>query len=78
MDPSLRDEPRISEILLRCMHIALLCVQIYPEDRPTMSDVLMMLRCESMALPVPRAPPSDPSPDGSDEEGSTSTSYRSA
>ncbi|CAM0150367.1 unnamed protein product [Urochloa decumbens] len=54
IDASLHDEPRINEIL-RCMHIALLCVELEQADRPTMSDVLMMLKCESMALPVPRS-----------------------
>jgi interleukin-1 receptor-associated kinase 1 len=73
VDPSLRDEPRISEIL-RCIQIAVLCVQSDPEDRPTMSDVLMMLKCDSMAVPVPREYklPAD----GSEAEGSTS--HRSA
>ncbi|RCV39438.1 hypothetical protein SETIT_8G224800v2 [Setaria italica] len=65
MDASLRDEPRISEIL-RCMQIALLCVQFDRADRPSMSDVLMMLKCEGMALPVPRAP-SDTSRQGADD-----------
>lgn len=36
VDPSLHDEPRLSEIL-RCIQIALLCVQDSWE-RPTMSD----------------------------------------
>ncbi|TVU23634.1 hypothetical protein EJB05_26010 [Eragrostis curvula] len=55
IDPLLHDEPRISDIL-RCIQIALLCVQDKPECRPTMSDVLIMLKCESMTLPVPRPP----------------------
>lgn len=55
IDPSLKDEPQISDIL-RCIQIALLCVQGKWEDRPSMSDVLIMLKCESMTLPVPRPP----------------------
>lgn len=52
IDGSLRDDPQISKIL-RCLQIALLCVQLNRADRPTMSDVLMMLKCESMILPMP-------------------------
>lgn len=52
IDGSLRDDPRMSKIL-RCLQIALLCVQQTRVDRPTMSDVLMMLKCESMILPMP-------------------------
>jgi len=50
IDASLRNDPQINEIL-RCMHIALLCVQPDWADRPTMSDVLMMLKCQSIILP---------------------------
>jgi interleukin-1 receptor-associated kinase 1 len=75
VDPSLRDEPRISEIL-RCIQIAVLCVQSDPEDRPTMSDVLMMLKCDSMAVPVPVPREYKLPADGSEAEGSTS--HRSA
>ncbi|XP_066338562.1 receptor-like serine/threonine-protein kinase SD1-8 isoform X2 [Miscanthus floridulus] len=82
IDPSLSDESRIVEIL-RCIQIALLCVQFNRADRPTMSDVLMMLKFESMTLPVPR-PHEDPwsyrvrgwSED--DIETATSTSYTGA
>ncbi|TKY66645.1 G-type lectin S-receptor serine/threonine-protein kinase SD1-1 [Spatholobus suberectus] len=28
---------------LRCIHVSLLCVQKYPEDRPTMTTVILML-----------------------------------
>ncbi|WVZ49994.1 hypothetical protein U9M48_001295, partial [Paspalum notatum var. saurae] len=54
IDPSLRADSRIREIL-RCLQIAMLCVQENRADRPTMAEVLMMLTCESMsmALPVP-------------------------
>ena len=54
IDASLLEEPQISEIL-RCTQIAMLCVQSKRADRPTMSDVLMMLKCKSMVLPVPKA-----------------------
>ncbi|KAG2563992.1 hypothetical protein PVAP13_8KG341802 [Panicum virgatum] len=38
IDASLRNDPQINEIL-RCMHIALLCVQPDWADRPTMSEM---------------------------------------
>lgn len=40
---------------LRCIHIGLLCVQQHPEDRPSMSTVVVMLSSES-ALPQPMEP----------------------
>lgn len=51
IDPSLRGDPQISKIV-RCLQIALLCIQPRRVDRPTMSDVVMMLNCESMILPA--------------------------
>ncbi|CAD6252772.1 unnamed protein product [Miscanthus lutarioriparius] len=52
---SLHDEPQMNSIL-RCIQIALLCVQRNWADRPTMADVLFMLKCETMTLPVPGPP----------------------
>ncbi|MED6115018.1 hypothetical protein PIB30_086138 [Stylosanthes scabra] len=40
---------------LRCIQIGLLCVQQHPEDRPSMSNVVMMLGSE-VALPQPKEP----------------------
>jgi len=40
---------------LRCIHISLLCVQQHPEDRPSMSTVVVMLSSES-ALPQSKEP----------------------
>lgn len=48
------DTCSLSEVL-RCIHIALLCLQEHPEDRPTMSHILMMFSSEN-ALPVPKQP----------------------
>nr|GMD31960.1 G-type lectin S-receptor-like serine/threonine-protein kinase At4g03230 isoform X1 [Ipomoea batatas] len=42
--------------ILKCIHIGLLCVQEDPSDRPTMTDVVIMLVTESMALPRPNQP----------------------
>lgn len=41
--------------LLRCIHVALLCVQQGPEDRPNMSSVVVMLDSEG-SLPLPKQP----------------------
>jgi len=41
--------------VLRSIHVALLCVQNNPHDRPEMSSVVMMLSSES-TLPQPKQP----------------------
>jgi hypothetical protein len=43
-------------MVIRCMHIALLCVQEDPSERPDMATVIFMLRSQSMTLPAPTAP----------------------
>nr|GMC88018.1 putative receptor-like protein kinase At4g00960 [Ipomoea batatas] len=42
--------------MMRCIHLALLCVQENVGDRPTMSTVVLMLSGFSMSLPVPSSP----------------------
>ncbi|XP_020255369.1 receptor-like serine/threonine-protein kinase SD1-8 [Asparagus officinalis] len=44
--------------VLRCMKVGLLCVQESPEDRPTMSSVVLMLGGDSdhALLPEPKQP----------------------
>ncbi|OQU80603.1 hypothetical protein SORBI_3007G149700 [Sorghum bicolor] len=42
--------------MMRCINIALLCVQENATDRPTTSDVVAMLGSENMALPEPKHP----------------------
>ncbi|KAM0943904.1 putative protein kinase RLK-Pelle-DLSV family [Dioscorea sansibarensis] len=42
--------------VLRCIKIGLLCVQEHPEDRPTMSSVVLMLASEDAAIPKPKQP----------------------
>ena len=42
--------------LLRYQQVGLLCVQKCPEDRPTMSSVLLMLISEIVVLPPPNQP----------------------
>ncbi|XP_004253524.5 G-type lectin S-receptor-like serine/threonine-protein kinase At4g03230 [Solanum lycopersicum] len=41
---------------LKCINIALLCVQEDPNHRPTMSDVILMLGGEGSNLPTPNRP----------------------
>ncbi|XP_042519824.1 cysteine-rich receptor-like protein kinase 8 isoform X2 [Macadamia integrifolia] len=55
VDPWLISSSSRTEIL-RCMHIGLLCVQREAADRPTMSNVIVMLRCDSRDLPQPKEP----------------------
>jgi len=45
-----------SEEMMRCMNIALLCVQEKAADRPTMLDVVAMLSNKSMVLVKPKHP----------------------
>ncbi|XP_019171811.1 PREDICTED: G-type lectin S-receptor-like serine/threonine-protein kinase At1g11300 isoform X1 [Ipomoea nil] len=40
----------------RCVHIGLLCVQEYADDRPNVSTVLSMLSSEIVELPHPKQP----------------------
>ncbi|KAJ3705367.1 hypothetical protein LUZ61_009072 [Rhynchospora tenuis] len=52
--------PALSEVsqkqIERCIHVALLCVQENPADRPTMSDVIAFLTTENIVLPEPKQP----------------------
>ncbi|KAL3851252.1 hypothetical protein ACJIZ3_013134 [Penstemon smallii] len=42
--------------IVRCIHIALLCVQEFPNDRPSIQIVLSMLSHEIINLPMPKQP----------------------
>ncbi|KAL5802694.1 hypothetical protein ACOSQ4_030999 [Xanthoceras sorbifolium] len=55
MDICLEDYFIESEVL-RCIQVGLLCVQMFPEDRPEMSSVVFMLANEGLVLPEPRQP----------------------
>jgi len=54
-DPLLQDVSS-TNMLLRYVNIALLCVQHSPADRPTMSDVVSMLSNELVPLASPKQP----------------------
>ncbi|KAK6158331.1 hypothetical protein DH2020_005645 [Rehmannia glutinosa] len=55
MDPTLRDSCIIDQ-LQRCIHIGLLCVENHAVDRPTIEDVILMLKNEMTNLPMPNSP----------------------
>ncbi|XP_021287435.1 G-type lectin S-receptor-like serine/threonine-protein kinase At4g03230 isoform X4 [Herrania umbratica] len=55
MDPILQDSSSANS-LIRYVNIALLCVQERAVDRPTMSDVVLMLSNELTFLPTPKQP----------------------
>ncbi|KAF3450458.1 hypothetical protein FNV43_RR06541 [Rhamnella rubrinervis] len=42
--------------IMRCIHIALLCVQENSSDRPTMNSIVLMLNSNSVTLSVPSRP----------------------
>ena len=42
--------------IMRCIHIALLCVQEDANDRPTMNSIIVMLNSNTLSLPVPSRP----------------------
>ncbi|KAK9155974.1 hypothetical protein Sjap_003454 [Stephania japonica] len=55
VDESIASSCVPSEVL-RCIHVALLCVQHYPNDRLSMPLVSLMLISEATGLPTPKAP----------------------
>ncbi|XP_058092160.1 cysteine-rich receptor-like protein kinase 44 [Magnolia sinica] len=55
LDSSMRERYSRSEVM-RCIHIALLCVQEDVAVRPTMSTVVLMLNSYSVTLPSPSQP----------------------
>ncbi|XP_010433929.1 PREDICTED: cysteine-rich receptor-like protein kinase 11 [Camelina sativa] len=55
VDPTIGRNYQSNEVT-RCIHIALLCVQENPEDRPMLSTIILMLTSNTVTLPVPRLP----------------------
>jgi len=55
LDPILKNTYIANEVM-KCIHIGLLCVQEDAVDRPTMSNVVVMLASDTMALPNPKHP----------------------
>ncbi|XP_028120463.1 putative G-type lectin S-receptor-like serine/threonine-protein kinase At1g61610 isoform X2 [Camellia sinensis] len=55
IDPSIESSCCQNEVL-RCIHVAMLCVQDSAIHRPTMSSLVLTLESENATLPMPRQP----------------------
>ncbi|KAJ0250278.1 putative cysteine-rich receptor-like protein kinase 35 [Hirschfeldia incana] len=55
LDPAL-DESYQSDEVTRCIHVALLCVQENPEDRPMMSTIISFFTSTTITLQMPHTP----------------------
>ena len=55
LDPSLDDSSSTCK-LLRCLQVALLCVQENPLDRPSMLEVALLLKNGSADIATPKRP----------------------
>ncbi|KAL5737871.1 hypothetical protein ACOSP7_030632 [Xanthoceras sorbifolium] len=55
IDPCFEDSC-VNYEALRCVQVGLLCVQNFPEDRPAMSSVVLMLSNMGATLPEPKQP----------------------
>ncbi|XP_068667811.1 cysteine-rich receptor-like protein kinase 10 [Aristolochia californica] len=66
VDPTVRESCSANEVI-RCVHIALLCVQDDAGERPNMSTVGLILKSHSVNLPFPLKPTFFPS--GADNQG---------
>ncbi|XP_044463627.1 putative cysteine-rich receptor-like protein kinase 16 [Mangifera indica] len=55
IDESL-DDTNLSCKTIRCLQIALLCVQEDPDDRPSMLEVFVMLKSENKNIMIPKRP----------------------
>ncbi|KAF3540730.1 hypothetical protein F2Q69_00021336 [Brassica cretica] len=56
VDSSLVETGGLSDELMKCIHIGLLCVQEKAESRPTMASVVVMFNATSFTLPRPLQP----------------------
>jgi serine/threonine protein kinase len=55
MDPALHEACNAYQFV-KCLNVGLLCVQEDPNDRPTMSNVVIMLNSETATVPTPKQP----------------------
>ncbi|CAH2079996.1 unnamed protein product [Thlaspi arvense] len=56
-EEDLLEETCVVSEVWRCIHVALLCVQQKPEDRPNMASVVLMFRSDG-SFPHPKQPES--------------------
>jgi hypothetical protein len=75
IDPSL-DDSCSSCKLMRCLQVALLCVQENPVDRPTMLEVYSMLKNDIGSITTPQKPAFSAKRDKGAGTASTSTSQQ--
>ncbi|GMN64564.1 hypothetical protein TIFTF001_033623 [Ficus carica] len=71
MDVCLKDSYVESQVL-RCIQVGLLCVQKFPNDRPTTSSLVFMLENDGAVLPEPKQPGFFVERSSNDEGSSTS------
>jgi hypothetical protein len=64
--------------VMRCIQVALLCVETQPRNRPLMSAVVMMLASENDVLPEPNEPGVNVGMSSSDTGSSSQQTRRSA
>ena len=55
MDASIKESIDADEVQ-RCIHIGLLCVEHYADDRPNMSEIVSMLTNKSAIVSLPQTP----------------------
>ncbi|KAH0910393.1 hypothetical protein HID58_033714 [Brassica napus] len=53
VDEAVRGSFQTNEVT-RCIHIALLCVQDYSSERPSMDNILVMMNSFTVTLPIPK------------------------
>ncbi|KAF7153364.1 hypothetical protein RHSIM_Rhsim01G0042400 [Rhododendron simsii] len=75
MDPSL-DDTNSSCKLVRCMQIALLCVEENSADRPSMLELSVMLKNETASMNIPKRPAFSTRRDENEDEVQESTSQQ--
>ena len=56
IDPVLKERTSSLHDIVRAIHIGLLCVQNNVVDRPTMAEVVLMLKSYTLALPKTSEP----------------------
>ncbi|XP_038690295.1 cysteine-rich receptor-like protein kinase 10 isoform X2 [Tripterygium wilfordii] len=76
LDPTLEDS-YLKPKFIRCIRIALSCVQEDPADRPTMVSVVLMLSSSSITIPLPHKPAYFPGNRKEIKDATTESSYQS-
>ncbi|KAI4333309.1 hypothetical protein L6164_018137 [Bauhinia variegata] len=59
LDPAINVDSFVQDQVLRCIHVALLCLEELAFDRPNMSEILSMLTNENAILSLPQNPAID-------------------